>query len=62
MEQARDTTKDPILALTIFCMQDQVTMIEKLQEALEYIKSLTPNEFEGKHEVKGSIIKIINLQ
>lgn len=54
---------EPILALTLYAMDSQVAIVEKLSEALEYIRSLTPLEFEGKHVDKnGSVIKIVNLQ
>jgi hypothetical protein len=53
---------EPVLALTVYCMAEQQQIISKLKDALEYITSLTPNEFENRHEKDGVIIKIFKLK
>jgi len=53
--------KQPVLALTVYCMDSQINIVEKLKEAIEYISSLTPQEFEGRKDINGMIVKIINL-
>lgn len=53
---------EPVLALTIYAMDEQTKIIEKLKEAISYVSSLTPKEFEGRKEQNGIIIKIVNLQ
>lgn len=52
----------PIMALNLYCMDSREKVIEKLQEAIEYIKSRTDSEFENVHRTGGMIIKIVNLE
>lgn len=63
IEKLRDAQrKEPILALTLHCMDSQLKILEKIDEVREYIKGLTPKQFEGLHrEVPGVVIRIVDL-
>lgn len=53
--------QEPVLAVTIYALETQAKVIEKLNEVLEYMKSLTEKEFEAKHVTNGCIINVVNL-
>jgi len=54
--------KQPVLALTLHCVDTQLAILEKLTEAHEYIRGLTEKEFEGIHRTNGIVIKIVDLK